>query len=307
MGYTVGIDIGGSTTKIVGLTGGKTVSPLMVRASDPMTSAYGAFGKFLTLNSLAISDIDKVHFTGVGSSHLTGNIYGLPTHKIDEFMAIGLGGRYLSGEQNCIVVSMGTGTAFVSVRGDGIRHLGGTGVGGGTLLGLAHKMLGISGFAALMELAGRGDLANVDLTIGDITRSQLSNMQNTTTAANFGKLSDMASPADTALGIVNLVLQTIGMLGVFAARAEGMDTAVLTGNLSKLDPAREIFDQFEALFGVKFIIPTDADFATATGAAIFKAIVCDSIQPDNKENLKYKARGGALHSPLPGVERKIKS
>ena len=44
MGYIIGIDIGGSTTKIVGLKDGKLVSHDIVRAGDPFTSAYGAFG-----------------------------------------------------------------------------------------------------------------------------------------------------------------------------------------------------------------------------------------------------------------------
>ena len=45
----LGIDVGGSTTKIVGFReeDGKQVliAPQRVRATDPLTSIYGAFGK----------------------------------------------------------------------------------------------------------------------------------------------------------------------------------------------------------------------------------------------------------------------
>ena len=55
MGIIVGIDIGGSTTKIVGLNNGKLFSPLLVKATDPLSSVYGALGKFLNENKLQLS------------------------------------------------------------------------------------------------------------------------------------------------------------------------------------------------------------------------------------------------------------
>ena len=47
----IGIDIGGSTTKIVGFQFEQNKKPLLiapqvVKATDPVTSMYGAFGKF---------------------------------------------------------------------------------------------------------------------------------------------------------------------------------------------------------------------------------------------------------------------
>ena len=75
MRVVIGIDVGGSTTKIVGFRKSEEkqelISPLFVKAADPVTSIYGAFGKFTDLNNLALSDIDKVLTTGVGSSYLS--------------------------------------------------------------------------------------------------------------------------------------------------------------------------------------------------------------------------------------------
>ena len=101
---------------------------------------------FLSENNLGIPDIDKVMFTGVGSSFIKGNLFGIPTEKVDEFLAIGQGGSLLAGTKRAIIVSMGTGTALVSVNGDKIVHLGGSGVGGGTLMGLCDKMIGVRSF-----------------------------------------------------------------------------------------------------------------------------------------------------------------
>lgn len=268
MGYTVGIDIGGSTTKIVGVCDGKIISPLKVRADDPVASAYGAFGKFLSVNALTIEQIDKVMFTGVGSSFVGAGMYGIATEKVDEFRAIGLGGKLLAGVERAIIVSMGTGTAFVRVDGDKIEHIGGTGVGGGTLIGLCDKMAGVRSVAHIVELAEQGTLANVDLTVGDISHAPIASMTAETTASNFGKLSDIATAGDMALGALNLVFQTIGMLAVFSTRQDDISSVVLTGNLAKVPFARKIFSDFESLYPIKFTIPENADFATAIGAAI---------------------------------------
>ena len=48
MGIVIGIDVGISTTKIVGISDGKVVSPMRIKATDPITSLYGAFGNICT-------------------------------------------------------------------------------------------------------------------------------------------------------------------------------------------------------------------------------------------------------------------
>lgn len=60
MEVILGIDIGGSTTKIVGLrTDGSVVSMLRVRAEDQVTSLYGALGNYLTSNGLSLGDVRR--------------------------------------------------------------------------------------------------------------------------------------------------------------------------------------------------------------------------------------------------------
>ena len=144
MSVVIGIDVGGSTTKIVGFRkdGEKRelIAPLFVKATDPVTSIYGAFGKFTDVNSLAFSDIEKVLTTGVGASYLSKPIYALPCGTVPEFKSIGLGGLYLSHLQEAIIVSMGTGTAIVHARaGQDTDYLGGTGVGAAPCWGCLKK------------------------------------------------------------------------------------------------------------------------------------------------------------------------
>lgn len=272
----IGIDIGGSTTKIVGFRknqkGNPLIEPLFVRATDALTSAYGAFGKFTVQNNLSLSDIDCVLMTGVGSSFIDKPLYSLPCKKVSEFQCVGLGGLYLSGLEEAIVVSMGTGTAIIHAvrRGEktSTEYLGGTGVGGGTLLGLSRQMLGVDTVEHLEQLAEQGDLSHVDLRIGDISGDNDFEINETITASNFGKLSDIANKHDLALGITNMVAETIAMLSIFAARNFKVKNVVLTGNLTSLPTVARVFEGLEETFGVRFIIPEQAQFATVIGAAL---------------------------------------
>ena len=275
MGVVIGIDVGGSTTKIVGFRKNgeqkELISPLFVKAADPVTSIYGAFGKFIDQNGLALSDIEQVLTTGVGSSYLSKPIYELPCASVPEFKSIGLGGLYLSHLDEAIVVSMGTGTAIVHARrGRDTEYLGGTGVGGGTMMGLSKKILGMEEIEHLEALAAQGDLANVDLRVGDITKKDKNvTLPDHMTAANFGKLSDVASQADVALGIMNMVFETIGMMAIFAARSRNIHDIVLTGNLSRIAYAKEAFASLSSMFSLNFIIPENAQYATVIGTALY--------------------------------------
>ena len=131
----VGIDIGGTTTKIVGFRDGLPVDFLTVTASDPLTSASGGLGRFLTANRLPIAAVERLVTTGTGAASIESDLLGIPTGRVDEFQAIGLGGLHLSGLAKAVVVSMGTGTAIVRAAGRTVEHLGGTGVGGGRCSG----------------------------------------------------------------------------------------------------------------------------------------------------------------------------
>lgn len=276
MRTVIGIDIGGSTTKIVALRSDGSretlVEPIFVRATDAITSVYGAFGKFTMQNGIELKDIDRVLMTGVGSSFIDKPLYSLECEKVSEFRCVGNGGLYLSGLDEAIVVSMGTGTALMHAkREDGrivTEYLGGTGVGGGTLLGLSRRMIGVDTIEHLEQLCEGGDLSNVDLRIKDLTSDNSFQINDEITASNFGKLSDMATQNDVALGVANMVGETIAMLAVFAARSFNIKNVVLTGNLTAIKAIVDVFEGLEHMFGIKFIIPERSQFATVIGAAL---------------------------------------
>ena len=268
MGIVIGIDVGGSTTKIVGLKDGEIISPMFITATDPVSSLFGAFGKYIYNNKIALSDIEHVMITGVGSAYVEGNIYGLPTSKADEFQSDGLGAHFGSKLDKLIVVSMGTGTTLIQVEGDNIRYLGGLGMGGGTLSGLARIMLGTDDIQHISELAKAGNISNIDLKIGDICSEEIPGLPAFATASLFGKAQTTARHEDIALGIICAVIQTIGSATILAAANSGIKDFVMIGNLTLLPQSKAIFSIMEQIYGVKFHVPHHAEFATAVGAAL---------------------------------------
>lgn len=269
MAVVIGIDVGGSTTKIVGFDEQKNlIEPMFVTANDPVTSVYGAFGKFTATNGLELSDIKKVMITGVGSSYITKPIYNLECVHTPEFKCIGLGGLYLSLLNEAIIVSLGTGTALVHAsKAKEPEYLGGTGVGGGTLVGLSNKMLGLTKIESIDEIAKSGSLSNIDLRISDISKKDIG-LSTDMTAANFGKIKDTATNGDLALGLINMVFETIGMISYFAAKQYNLKNIVLTGNLTQISQAKEIFEGLNQMFDMNFVIPQNAQYSTVIGAAL---------------------------------------
>ena len=265
----IGIDVGISTTKIVGINqDGVVVSPIRIKATDPVTSLYGAFGKYLYDNKIHLEDIEHVMITGVGAAYIDSPIYGLPTDKAEEFIADGLGAWYEIGKREMIVVSMGTGTSLVQCDEKGIRHIGGIALGGGTLTGLSRIMLTTDDINQVVSLAMGGDLSNIDVRIGDISPNALPGLPKHATASLFGNARSNASREDIALGIITTVLQTIGSSCILASLNSGIREYVLIGNLTLLPQCKEVFPALEKLYKVRFIIPKYSEFCTAIGAAL---------------------------------------
>jgi len=265
----VGIDIGGSTTKAVALKGKEILGVSEMPSSDPLATSIGLLGKLIVMMGCSLKDVDVLAIAGGRSSQLPDSILGLRVIKVNEIVAAGTGGVVLTGLSEALVVSMGTGTALIEVRENGrrIRHIGGTGVGGGTLLGLARKMLGISSISILVEMAEKGDSRRVDLTVGDIVGDGIGILSPEMTASNLGRVGDTSSPEDLAAGITNLVGEVVASVAFLAAsKLKLEDRVILVGRVAKLPPVLKSIQRALSSFGVKPIVPKLPEYAVAVGA-----------------------------------------
>lgn len=267
----ISLDLGASLTKVVLADKRlKVITHRILPTEDPWETALEALNQILKTTGPAYSGETKIILaTGGGSRLLSGEIFGLPIKRIDEIRAIGLGGSTLSGKSDCLVVSAGTGTALVVVRDGGrvVRHIGGTGVGGGTILGLSRRMVGVHDFKVVEEMALRGDPNKVDLTINDIVGGPIGILPANVTASNFGKFLGEASVEDIVAGIFNMVSQTITIVAAMAAKAYNLeDNVVVTGMLAKSRLISRIMRETASLFSINIMIPENCELAGAIGA-----------------------------------------
>ena len=264
----IGIDIGATTTKAVSIENSKLTRKVKIKASDAVTAATGAFGKIVLENKIAMNVIEGIRITGAGASKIKNDIFGIPTIRIDEIKAIGTGGMFLSEKDNIIIANIGTGTAIIEAGNQGIFHYGGSGIGGGTIIGLAKKLLPTAEFSGIVKLAQTGKLNRVDLLLEDIMDTDMSFLNKETTVANFAKMSDNAANEDIALAIINMVYQVIGVLSVFAARAKNIQQVIVTGNGSDNKLGQKVLADITGMYGIEFIYPADAEYTTAVGAGL---------------------------------------
>ncbi len=253
----LGIDFGSSTTDFV-----------LMRDKE-LIKSYSFMSDKLDVNKVLekfpLNEIKLIAVTGCGARKLETKLKGIPVKKVDEIQAIGLGGKFVSKKDRVLVVSLGSGTCMVAVD-KNIRHIGGTAVGGKTLIGLSKLLLDTDDLNEIQELAEKGDLSKVDLTLKEIYPDGIGQLDSRCTAAHFGHLKS-PEKADLALALFNLVAQSIGATVGFAAKAEKYKDIVFTGKLINLKLIQMIIKLRIGFIGeFNLIIPENAEISTAIGA-----------------------------------------
>lgn len=256
----IGIDIGSSTIKIIEYKDEQICNKQILESKEYEKTIEN----FINENNIKI--IDKIVLTGINAKKVDISKYNVPVQIVEEFVAIGTGGLYLSNKKKAIIASIGTGTAFIRAEGKTFKHLGGTGIGAGTLTNLSNKFAGTKSLKEIIDLSKNGDLNNIDLRIADLTEENIKTLPPELTLANFGKLSNTVSKEDIVLGILNMIFEVIGMMAAFASINDKIKDIILIGNIVKIPQIKDILLKIEKTHNVSFIIPEEPQFAVAIGA-----------------------------------------
>lgn len=264
----IAIDFGASNTDVVAHAGGTTR-----RWTLPTD---GAPDERHVLDALAAGDahpsqVASIVVTGGNRRRLPAALHGRPIVTVDEVSAIGRGGLALAGLDAALVVSAGSGTAAVAATRERCWHVSGTGVGGGTLLGLSRLLLGTVDPAVVDALARAGNSNTLNLTIGEIIGGPIGSLPADTTAVNFGRPARHAVDAtaeDVAAALVNMVGQVIAVIAINAARSQQLDPIVVIGHLADMPSIRATLAQVGTFYGADIRIPDGGGYATALGALL---------------------------------------
>lgn len=268
----IGLDIGASLTKGILIDEDlKFIGKIILPTSEPKETSIKVLKNLL--REISGDYREKVKFiaaAGGGSRFIGNHIMGLSVKRVDEIKSIGFGGLLLSGRSECLVVSAGTGTAIVAVYDDGkiVKHVCGTGVGGGTIIGLSRVLLKTEKFSVIEDMALKGSMNNVDLTVRDVVGGAIGIVPANATASNLAKLKENSNINDVAAGIINMVSQTIGVIAAMAAKACNLEkSVVIVGTLAKSKIIARIICESARIFGASAFIPENCEFSTALGAA----------------------------------------
>ncbi|MDY6875587.1 MAG: Fumble domain-containing protein [Chloroflexota bacterium] len=268
------IDFGISNTDAVAYVDGALRRWTQPSAGQPDAEAVQAV---LATGGVELVSLRRLAVTGGHHRLLPDQIGDCAVAKVDEVHAIGRGGQALAGlseeedDTPVLVVSAGSGTAVVAARGDQHTHVTGSGVGGGTLLGLSRLLLHTVDPHEIDGLAQRGDPNGADLSLGDVIGVPLGRLPADATAVNFGRLARQnlaVSREDLAAALVTLVGQVIAITAINAARAQQIKRIVVIGHLTDMPSVRGVLEQVGDYYGVPISLPPDAGYATALGALL---------------------------------------
>lgn len=229
--YSVGVDLGATLAKVAvrDPAGGLRLEIVPARNTRQL------------VDLIANLEPAQIGLTGGGASPFS-ELLDIPSKPHDEFASWGRGARHFTeaenptGDSRNLLVSLGTGTSVLLLDGDTTTRIGGTALGGGTILGLANALLGTSNFEQICQLATQGDRTKVDLVVGDIYRPGEIALPDELTAASFGKLGLAADPPggkdaeNLAAAILGLVGENVGLICAGLSYACEVQDVVFAGS-----------------------------------------------------------------------------
>jgi type II pantothenate kinase len=219
---------------------------------------------------------ERLGLTG-GAAPEAASLLKMDTERVNEFEAWGHGAEELLRNQGVpalgpyLLVSVGTGTSILRIGEGKISRVGGSALGGGTIVGLGAGLVGTGDFERLATLARQGDRRAVDLLVSDVYRGpEPPPLPGNLNAASFAKLArggDPARPQDLADALMGMVAENIGIICGSLAVQAGAERIVLAGGTLRNNPAlTDTLLAVAGFSGVPSLVLADGEFAGALGA-----------------------------------------
>ncbi|HET7657134.1 MAG TPA: type II pantothenate kinase [Bacillales bacterium] len=166
-----------------------------------------------------------------------------------------------------VVANVGTGTSIHYIDGEGHRRIGGTGVGGGTIMGLSALLCGIDEYDKIVRLAKEGNRGTVDLKVRHIYEGSVPPISGDLTASNFGRVSAEREVGDVLAAVIGLVGETVATVSVFAAEQCRTSSIVFIGtSFVENGPLQAVVKSYAAMKEADPVFVKNGEFSGALGA-----------------------------------------
>lgn len=177
---------------------------------------------------------------------------------------------------DAIVSNIGTGTSIHLLKGDQHTRIAGTGIGGGTLLGMSSLMTGIHQFDEIVQLSANGRRSEVDMLVSDIYIGNKTPIDGGLTASNFGDVGItphlVRSKEDILATVQGLVGEVISTLSIQCAMAENVEHIVYIGStLSGNVPLQNVIGNYTLRKNRTPVFLRDNGYSGAVGALLSKS------------------------------------
>ena len=270
MGKVIGIDTGGTLTKLAYLN----------QEGQLMLEVFPSNNMVLVKEWLeAHPEVEEIGLTGGRTEQLREMLQTMKNIEyLVEFEATLKGVQYLMKKEGheleeAIITNIGTGTSIHHMKGKGHSRVGGTGIGGGTLIGLSTIMTGVSSFEEVTTLVENGKRDHIDLLVKDIYQGMDTPISGTLTASNFGKVgitkNEQYRTEDllaTTQGLVGEVITTLSIQ--LAEQFESEHIVYIGSTLTNNPHLKTVIANYTVLKNHTPIFLKDCGFSGAVGALL---------------------------------------
>ncbi|MFE8699229.1 type II pantothenate kinase [Cytobacillus sp. FJAT-54145] len=169
-----------------------------------------------------------------------------------------------------LLVNVGTGTSWYIINGDQHKRIFGSGVGGGTFLGLGSILAGETAFSSFVDLSNSGNREKVDLLVKDIYGPNKPPINGDLTASNFAKgRTDQSHKSDDLASLTNMISETIVLLTSQLAINNEVDIVIFIGSTVSGHPKlKESLHFYTNMLGLKSFNLDHGEYSGAVGALL---------------------------------------
>ena len=274
--YIISIDFGSTIIKYLIMDVSKDNYRIIVLDNKVNFDIHKIIDYLIDKYNITKNEIEAILLTGGRSSFINTDLYNdIKIKIIPEFNAASFGALLLSKEEKGIIINLGTGTTFIYSDLNNIKHIGGSALGGGTIMALAKLLYRINDYDELISFIKEGDYNKADINIEDISKTSIGDLNGSITASNLGAIiHDLKDYNDNDImsSIVNMVVQNIGLLAkeykINTEKVYGFTNipCILIGGLISDNYIIKYFDRIGEYTKIKFIVPEYSRYAVCIGA-----------------------------------------